>query len=126
MLRKISTFIIVATTLFVSSCSSDNDRGTKVRYKITTDSGLDIGVVNYRNAAGQIVTVNATTLTEWQIEETVERPFLANVDAVLTNTGALPKDYDLIIYVDGNVAASDTGVVGDSEVITATASAQVD
>lgn len=108
-------------SVFVASCSSDDDNGTKVKYEI---SGIDNAVtqIKYKKGNGSIVTLNDyNSFGSSKTVKVSDYPFTANLEVTVNNTTGSAKAYTLIIYVDGEAAdftplvvpsnATSTGVV---------------
>ena len=111
-------FSILLLSVFIISCSSSGDNSTKIKYQI---NGLDDSVTKiiYTKGNGSIVTVtNADDFAGGADSKTTSVsnfPFMANLEVTVFNNSSAVKNYDLIIYVNGeaiginNFSAPPTG-----------------
>ena len=98
-------FSVILLSIFVISCSNDDDDSTKVKYEI---SGIDSSVtqIKYKKGNGSIETI--TDFEEFGDSKTVsvsDYPFTADLEVTINNTTGASKAYTLIINVDGEPAA---------------------
>lgn len=100
-------FSVLLLSVFVVSCSSDDDNSTKVKYEIV---GLDNSIteIEYKKGNGSMVTVtDFEDFAGGNDSKTVsvsDYPFTANLEVTVNNTTASSKVYTLVIYVDGEAA----------------------
>ena len=97
-------FSVLVLSVFVISCSNDDDNSTKVKYEI---SGIDSSVtqIKYKKGNGSVVTI--TDFEEFGDSKTVsvtDYPFTANLEVTVNNTTSASKAYTLIVNVDGEPA----------------------
>ncbi|WP_284651574.1 hypothetical protein [Flavobacterium terrisoli] len=97
-------FSVLLLSVFVTSCSSDDDNSTKVKYEIV---GLDSSVteIKYKKGNGSVVTLNNfEDFAGGNSSKTVsvsDYPFTANLEVTANNTSSSTKTYTLAITVNG-------------------------
>lgn len=104
-------FSVFLLTIFISSCSSnnDNDNITKVKYQII---GIDNGImeINYKDASGKTITI--TDINDFsnngdsKIISVSNLPFDAKLVVTVNNETDSSKTYNLVIYVNNETKSN--------------------
>jgi hypothetical protein len=120
-LRK-SKLLLLALPLLLTifSCSSsDNDNEAEqlasvidISYKVVVDRSV-VSKITYRDPEKNMVVASEQyqSLLTWQKNQTVEMPFEALMNVDFTGTANTEVHYDLYIYLDGQEARHQEGVV---------------
>jgi hypothetical protein len=100
----IKTLSICSAFILLFSCSSGDDASkTNVKY-IVTSTANTITSVMYRDANGEMTeAVGDVPVIEWTKSINVDDPFNAYLEVTTLNMEPDAKEYDLAIYVDGEL-----------------------
>jgi hypothetical protein len=100
----IKTLSICSALMLLFSCSSSDDASkTNVKY-IVTSTANTITSVMYRDANGEMTeAVGDVPVIEWTKSINVDDPFNAYLEVTTLNMELDAKEYDLAIYVDGEL-----------------------
>lgn len=119
-LLKRILFVFALPLLFVvASCSGDGDNETQqlagiidIQYKVVVDRSV-IGKITYKDPTGAMVVADEEyqSILSFQKDQTVEMPFKAQMDVNFTGTAGVDVYYDLYIYLDGQEARHQQGLV---------------
>lgn len=97
-------FSVLALAVIASSCSSDSDNSTKVKYQIV-DIDNSITQIKYKKGDGSTVTLtDYADFAGGGDSKTIsvnDLPFTASMEVTAQNTTSQTKIYTLAIYVDG-------------------------
>lgn len=112
-------FVLALSILILASCSGDGDNETKqlsgiidVKYKVVVDRSV-IAKITYKDPTGAMIVADEEyqSILGFEHEQTVEMPFEAQLDVNFTGTAGVAVNYDLYIYMDGQEARHQQGIV---------------
>jgi len=112
-------FIFVLSLLILASCSGDGDNEAQqlagivdIKYKVVVNRSV-IAKITYKDPTGAMVVADEEyqSILGFEHAQTVEMPFKAQLDVDFTGTAGTEVNYDLYIYLDGQEARHQQGIV---------------
>ncbi|MHA3787722.1 hypothetical protein ACX0HA_05875 [Flavobacterium hauense] len=112
-------FIFVLSLLILASCSGDGDNEAQqlagivdIKYKVVVNRSV-IAKITYKDPTEAMVVADEEyqSILGFEHAQTVEMPFKAQLDVDFTGTAGIDVNYDLYIYLDGQEARHQQGIV---------------
>ena len=112
-------FMFVLSLLILASCSGDGDNEAQqlagivdIKYKVVVNRSV-IAKITYKDPTRAMVVADEEyqSILGFEHAQTVEMPFKAQLDVDFTGTAGTEVNYDLYIYLDGQEARHQQGIV---------------